>query len=135
MDKTFKDTTGCNICDGHVGSSTGSARYRPANKEKDEADHYDEGKPRVDLVPPELMMSVGEVLGKSTEKYGDRNWEKGMEWGKVYGSLQRHLNKFWGGEDIDPESGICHLHHAAANLSFLIAYRERNIGKDTRNGQ
>lgn len=119
----------------------------PKSKESTTANatHKDEGKPRMDLVPPEAINGLAEVLGIACSpkvnpdtgvleppKYEERNWEKGMDWGKAYGSLQRHLNSWWGGEDLDPETGKSHLKHALANLSFLITYEERGIGADTR---
>lgn len=94
----------------------------------------DTGKPRLDLIPSEAIMALGEVLhfGAAVEGYNERNWEKGMDWGRVYGALQRHLWKWWAGIETDDKSGLSHLSHAIANLAFLIAYSKRGIGKDTR---
>ncbi len=93
---------------------------------------HDQEKARMDLVPKEAMDALGTVLGYGSRKYGDRNWEKGMDWGRVYAALQRHLLAFWSGEDLDPESGLPHLSHVLANGAFLAAYQKRGIGKDTR---
>lgn len=106
---------------------------------------YDQGKPRLDLIPPELIFAVGEILtfGAITKGYGERNWEKGMEWGRTFGALMRHMWTWWMGKEpvttksflfgpLDMESGRSHLWHAAACLAFLIAYEERQIGKDDR---
>jgi len=95
---------------------------------------HDKGKPRMDLIPPEALTALGEVLhfGAEVKEYGERNWEKGMPWGKVYGATLRHLNQWNSGVDKDPESGLSHLNHALANIAFLIAYEKRQIGKDTR---
>lgn len=98
-----------------------------------EGTKYDSGKPRMDLIPPELMTEVAKILTFGAEKYADRNWEKGMDWGRVYGALQRHLWKWWNREDKDEETNESHLAHAACCIAFLIAYEQRNIGKDTRN--
>ena len=92
----------------------------------------DSGKLRFDLVPPEAIRAWVSVLTHGADKYMDRNWEKGMAWGRPYAALCRHSLAWWSGEDIDPESGISHLAHAMCNLSFLITYQERNIGKDDR---
>jgi len=96
---------------------------------------YDEGKPRMELVPPELMESVAKVLTHSAgKKYSARNWEKGLHWGRVYGALQRHLNT-WNcisDSDVDAQSGMSHLWHAAACISFLITYEARKTGVDDR---
>lgn len=87
---------------------------------------------RPELVPPEALVSLGTVLAFGAKKYEDRNWEKGMSWGRVYGALQRHLNAWWSGEQTDPETGYSHLWHANCCLNFLVAYEARGIGKDDR---
>lgn len=93
---------------------------------------YDRAKTRMELLPPELLQAVAEILTFGADKYGDRNWEKGMLWSRVYGALLRHLNAWWGGEDLDEETGKSHLWHAGCCLAFLIAYEQRAIGQDDR---
>lgn len=93
---------------------------------------YDDKKIRMDLIPPELLWAVGDILTFGAEKYGDRNWEHGMDWGRVYGALQRHLNAWWGGGAVDSETGKSHLWHAGCCLAFLIAYEQRGVGHDSR---
>lgn len=92
----------------------------------------DTGKVRMDLLPPELLFGVSEILEFGAKKYEDRNWEKGMDWGRVFAACMRHMWSWWKGEQNDPETGKSHLWHAATNIAFLIAYEERKIGKDTR---
>ena len=59
---------------------------------------------------------------------GDRNWEKGYEWGKSYASGQRHFNSFWGGESYDPETGrhnlACVIFHAMALMEWEQTHPE-----------
>jgi hypothetical protein len=93
---------------------------------------WDGGKTRMDLLPVELMTAVGTILTGGAKKYGDRNWEKGLEWSRVYAATLRHLFAWWSGEDKDPESGHSHLWHVATNIAFLIAYEARGTGKDDR---
>ena len=93
---------------------------------------YDEDKLRLDLIPPEALEGLAEVLGFGAKKYANRNWEKGMDWMRIYASLQRHLLAFHKGIDVDEESGLKHLHHALTNLTFLVTYQDRDIGKDNR---
>lgn len=93
---------------------------------------FDQDKPRHDLIPPESMDGLAKVLTFGAKKYNDRNWERGMDWGRVYAALQRHLLAWWGGQNLDPETGLSHLHHADACLAFLQTYEARNIGQDTR---
>lgn len=103
----------------------------------------DGGKVRLDLVPPELIFAVGDILTFGAKKYADRNWEKGMKWGRVFGALMRHLWSWWGGKgpttksflfnETDEETTRSHLWHAGCCIAFLIAYEERGIGEDDRN--
>lgn len=103
-----------------------------AKHELKEGVKHDQNKPRLDLIPPEAIMALGEVLDYGAKKYGEHNWLKGMSWGRVFGAALRHLFQFWAGEDRDKESGLCHLHHAFANIAFLITYRLRGNGEDDR---
>lgn len=92
----------------------------------------DGGKARYDLLPPELMEGVARVLTFGADKYGERNWEQGMRWGRPFAALMRHMWAWWRGQGRDPETGMSHLWHAACCLAFLIAYEERREGTDDR---
>jgi len=83
-------------------------------------------------MPPRALDSVVEILTYGAAKYADRDWEKGIEWGRLFGAAQRHLWSFWRGEDIDPESGLPHLSHAACNILMLIEYYFLHNGTDDR---
>ncbi len=96
---------------------------------------HDHGKPRYDLIPPEVMEAMATVLAHGLEKYEPRDWEKGTAWGKYFRALQGHLWDWWRGKDTDPDSGLSALWHAAACLSFLIAYEARGVGEDDRPGK
>lgn len=93
---------------------------------------YDNGKPKIALVPPELVLAVAQALTHGAEKYSDRNWEKGLAWSRVYSSLQRHVQDFWAGVETDPDSGMPNLWCAGACIAFLITYEQRRIGLDDR---
>jgi hypothetical protein len=92
----------------------------------------DSGKVRMDLIPPELLFAVGDILTFGASKYAPRNWETGMLWSRPFGALMRHLWAWWGGEKLDPETGRSHLWHAGCCIAFLIAYEERGVGTDDR---
>jgi hypothetical protein len=86
----------------------------------------------MELIPPELMIAVGDILTSGAQKYSDRNWEQGMKWSRVYGAMLRHQNAWWAGEDKDPESGRSHLWHVATCAAFLLTYEMRGVGDDDR---
>lgn len=114
----------------------------PPPRRTSEAVKADDTKDRIDLIPPEMIFGVARVLTFGVDKYEDRNWEKGMRWGRVFASLMRHMWAWWGGAgpttknfllgDTDAETGMSHLWHAGACLAFLIAYEERGAGTDDR---
>jgi len=93
---------------------------------------FDQGKLRMDLLPPDVLVALAEVLTDGAAKYGDRNWEEGMAWSRPYAALMRHLLAFWGGQDTDPESGHPHMWHVLTNAAFLVAYQQREVGEDDR---
>ena len=93
---------------------------------------FDQGKRRVDLVPTEAINALAEVLTAGAVKYGTHNWRKGMDWSRVYGAAQRHMLAFWGGDDIDEESGMPHMWHALTNMAFLVSYQAMSVGRDDR---
>ena len=87
----------------------------------------DDGKPRYDLIPPEFLHGLADILTFGANKYAARNWEQGIAYGRVYGALQRHLWAWWGGTATDAETGKSHLWHAACCLAFLTTYEARGM--------
>lgn len=93
---------------------------------------HDSHKPRMDLLPPEMLVGISQVLTYGANKYSANNWANGAEWGRYYGAMMRHMVAWWSGEDFDDESGLSHLHHAGCCLAFLMAYENRGLGTDDR---
>lgn len=83
---------------------------------------------RFDLLPTEALAKVARHYGIGAQKYEAHNWRRGYEWSKSYAALMRHLTAFWGGEDIDEETGSPHMaavtFHALALLTFMDEQRE-----------
>lgn len=94
----------------------------------------DDGKDPWELVPWDAVRAVAKVLAFGARKYGARNWERGMAYGRLYGATLRHLTAWWEGEKADPETGFSHLSHAACCVLFLMAFELRGIGDDDRPG-
>jgi len=80
----------------------------------------DSGKPRMDLIPMKAMEEVASVLTFGAKKYDAWNWSKGINYSRLNGAALRHLTAFMEGENIDPETGISHIAHAACNMLFLL---------------
>lgn len=83
---------------------------------------FNEGKSRYDLLHPVAQEGIVRVLTKGSQKYAERNWERGMKWTTVLASMKRHIAAFERGEDYDPETGELHVDHIQCNAHFLSAY-------------
>lgn len=81
----------------------------------------DAGKLRLSLVPPELILAVGEIREYGLKKYGDpENWRR-VEAQRYWDAALRHALAAWNDYTaVDPESGMPHIWHMACNLGFLI---------------
>lgn len=99
---------------------------------RSEGDKFDGEKLRYDLLPVDALEEITKVFTMGAKKYGDRNWEKGITWGRIFAALLRHLFAFWVGEDYDKESGLLHTSHMAWNAVALLTYQKRKIGVDDR---
>ena len=94
----------------------------------------DAGKPRYDLLPVAPMREMAEVLEFGSRKYDSNNWRSAnpVALSRHYAAVQRHLNQWWSGEDIDPESGMRHLAHAATTLMFIMELSKSHPEVDDR---
>lgn len=96
---------------------------------------YDSEKPKMHLIPSEVLTSIAEVFTFGAAKYGENNWRHDVDttsYGRTYSSAQRHLNYFWSGEDYDPESGLHHLDHAITQLMILKVQTLEGPSQDDR---
>ena len=93
---------------------------------------YDGGKPRFDLIPAVPLETLAKIYTMGAEKYADRNWEKGIQYSRIYAAVMRHLNKYWSGENLDPESDLPHLAHAAWGLLALLEFDATHPELDDR---
>jgi hypothetical protein len=98
------------------------ARHEPGGKK------YDEGKLRYDLLPVEALQEVTKVLTLGATKYGDRNWEEGIVYGRLYAAAQRHLVQFLLGEPFDVELGTHHVANAIVNLLMMLQFELEDRG-------
>ena len=101
--------------------------YKNLEHKPEPGKKWDRGKLRYDLLPYDVLEQVVQVLTDGAGDYGDRNWERGMSWGRVFAAAQRHQAKFWQGQEIDPDSGHNHLAHAIVNLMFLLRYHSKDM--------
>jgi Domain of unknown function (DUF5664) len=92
----------------------------------------DAGKVRMDLLPPEALVQIAQVLTFGANKYAPHNWRGGFAWSRLIGATLRHIWSWIRGEDKDPESGLSHLAHAGCCIMFLLAFEATGKGEDDR---
>jgi hypothetical protein len=84
---------------------------------------FDQGKPRLDLVPPGIIEAVGVIRTYGTEKYGDPDGWKNVEPNRYVAALLRHTVAYMRDPaGVDDESGLPHIWHIACNVAFLIEF-------------
>ncbi len=89
----------------------------------------DNNKNRLELIEPQFILGLGQVLTFGAEKYDAHNWKKASDpenIERIKGALLRHLMAYLGGEQNDPETKISHLHHCSCNLMFLNHFDNNN---------
>jgi hypothetical protein len=82
---------------------------------------------QLSLIPTGPLLQLAEHYGRGAAKYSPHQWRRGVAWSLCYDAMMRHALAFWGGEELDPETGSPHLAavawHAFALLHFCDAYR------------
>lgn len=86
---------------------------------------HDNGKAPLSLISKEAVYMTAEALAYGAKKYSSDNYKLGIEHRRLIDAALRHLYQYSEGEDIDNESGLCHISHALASLSML-AYMIKN---------
>lgn len=78
------------------------------------------GKPRYDLLPVWALKRWAELMARGAEKYGDNNWQKGMEQSRFLSSAMRHMFQYAEGDNSED-----HLAAVLFNVGALIQQIER----------
>ncbi len=107
------------------------------NKEKalknfKQAVKHDSGKAPLHLLSTTALLEIARVLEFGANKYSANNWRDGFLWSRPTSAALRHLLAWNDGEDLDPESGLSHLAHAACCLMFLLEFEKTHKELDDR---
>lgn len=94
----------------------------------------DVGKLRFDLIPAHALEELARVYTIGAAKYADRNWEKGLAFGRVFAAMMRHAWAWWRGERSDPVDGQHHLSSVAWCAFALMEFERTRPGFDDRPG-
>lgn len=77
-------------------------------------------------IPRQQLIGIATVLGFGAAKYGDRNWESGLAYSRVFAAAARHAEAWASGDLLDPESGLLHSWHFWCNVMFLVTFTARD---------
>lgn len=99
--------------------SSGKKREFSSGSRRDSA----EDKPRMELLPLDLLMDLSEWYSGGAKKYGDNNWLKGQPQSVVIGSMLRHLTKLVRG-DTDERHDLAIVWNAIALQSSLKYHKD-----------
>lgn len=88
----------------------------------------DFGKPRLSLVPSQIIRDIARVREYGNAKYGDPDNWKTVEPARYRDALYRHLLAYIDDPcGVDSESGLPHLWHLACNAAFLCALEGEHL--------
>jgi hypothetical protein len=81
---------------------------------------YDQGKPKLTLVPRQIIQGIARVRMFGTEKYGSPDNWKLVEPERYRDAAFRHFLAYLDDpQGVDEESGLPILWHLATNIAFL----------------
>jgi hypothetical protein len=88
----------------------------------------DAAKLPVELVPPEAIEAIAEILDFGRQKYTEDGWKEVPNAYRRYtAAALRHIYAILRGELIDEDSGKPHVYHLACNAAFLCYLHKRGI--------
>jgi hypothetical protein len=94
----------------------------------------DSNKVRYDLIPPNALHELASVYTMGAQKYAAHNWlsGNGLQYTRLFNAIMRHCWAWIAGEDLDPESGLHHMAHAAFSCFAIVEYHRLKKGIDDR---
>jgi hypothetical protein len=81
------------------------------------------------------LLALAKLFTIGKEKYGTRNWEKGIKFGRLFAAMMRHAIKWWAGEIYDPVDGQHHLTAVMWNAMVLMELERTHPEMDDREPQ
>jgi hypothetical protein len=85
------------------------------------------------LLPPDALLETAKVMGFGAANYGPWNFIGATVCSHTYiAAIGRHWAAYAKGEDVDPDSGLSHLAHLAANCFILMTAAQQGTLNDDR---
>jgi len=97
------------------------------------AETYDDGKDPLGWLPWAGIREVSKVQAYGHKKYKDfNNYRRGMEVSRNLSCALRHIADYLEGKDVDSESGLNPLTHAACRILFVLQNIHDGVAIDDR---
>lgn len=81
---------------------------------------FDSGKPKISLVPPQIIRDIAAVREYGVNKYGAKESWRNVSLERYIDAYMRHnlcfMENPWA---KDSESGLYHYQHSACNMAFI----------------
>ena len=99
-------------------------------KNDDQSIKADAGKPKLTLVPQQIIFDIAKVREYGLKKYGTSESWKDVDIQRYRDATYRHFLAYLKDpQGIDEESGLTHLSHLACNIAFLCELENDKKGK------
>lgn len=112
---------------------------RGTNKEapkmyEDKVIKDDAQKNRLELLPFDTLTGVADVFAYGADKYYKDSWRSATPatYSRSFGSILRHLTRWYAGQEFDPESNLNHIDHAISQLLIMRYSMINNPEADDR---
>lgn len=105
----------------HIAADPGNVKLTENAKLTNPKDLVGSDKLHLHLFPKSAVALGSLAFLEGALKYGRSNWREAGVRASIYvDALERHMTRWFEGEDIDPDSGIDHLGKALACIAILI---------------
>jgi len=85
------------------------------------------------LLPPDALLETARVMGFGAATYGPWNFLNANVCAHTYiAAIGRHWTAYAKGQDTDPDSGLLHMAHIAANCFILMTAAQQGTLNDDR---
>ena len=130
QDCEFKVTEGTITHDDGTKEEVSGGTLFMTAKQNDQTAKADAGKPRLTLIPLQILYDIAKVREYGCNKYpegGTENWRK-VDIQRYRDAAFRHFVEYLNEPSgIDEESGIYHLAHLACNIAFLCELEHEKL--------
>ena len=112
---------------------TSSEARKPETKPSNPKDAVGVKKTPFSVIPLAVIGRIALALLEGARKYGRHNYRAaGVRASVYFDAATGHLFDWWEGQDIDPESQLCHIDKALASLVVLRDAMLQDMWEDDR---